>query len=130
MQLKYDGYHKIPSVCEIDIYKGIKYDERALVICKESPDNTGTSITNRAEVIAEKVCKMFDIDPFRLTWIEHYPARPNSRGRFRNDDGEVVDLVTFHVTRKGMSLSLSEPKWQRSSWEEVDEIRRQMRKIA
>ena len=64
----YKGYFGCDCHCTLEI-------DGNLVICTEDDDNEGTSITNMAEHLAPRVCYNFGIDPYQLTWIEHYPER-------------------------------------------------------
>ena len=88
----YEGYHKIPSFCYIDIHK----NENFTVVIATEPDydeeGAGTSVTNRAEHIATEVCKRYEIPMLKLVFIEHY-----DRSKFKLDDEheETWDLVSF-----------------------------------
>src|SRR4051794_20817669 len=70
----YAGLHGRPARCGLEIVE--LPNGRTVVIATELSDNPGVSITNFAEKLASLVCKMFDIDPTTLVWIEHYPAEP------------------------------------------------------
>lgn len=128
MELRWEGKLGAHCTCEIEVWKD--NDGNSLVIATElyEGNDYGKSITNCAEHLAYKVCGMFSLNPFNLTWIEHYPAREGRR-LFRNKDNEVVDKVKFQVRQVAMKLQINSPEWERSSWEEVNSIRRTMRKL-
>ena len=44
-----------------------------VAIATELP-NSGKSITNAAEELAEQICQYYEVPPDQLTLIEHYPA--------------------------------------------------------
>lgn len=75
------------------------------IICTEAPDNHSTSVTNRAEVIADLACAEYGIAKSELVWIEHYP--PHS------DIGETFDLVTFETGPDG--------KFRRPTWKHLSD---------
>ena len=105
----YKGFSGCDSKCWIRIFsKDLAY----IVIATELPDNPGTSITNTAAALATSVAIEFDIEPERLVWIEHYPARPDA------DHDETYDLVTF--TWDG--LRFSEPQWKHLGKEKAELI--------
>ena len=89
-KFNYEGYHKIPSFCYIDIYR---YPNFTIVIATEpdyNEEGSGTSITNRAEHIATEVSKKYNIPMIELTWIEHYNRVSNIKKE------ETWDLVFFN----------------------------------
>ena len=77
-----------------------------VILCTESPENEGTSITNMAEWIATLVCKEYGIRFEDLLWIEHYV---NLSATFADEvDGETFDFVTFQVEGD----HLAHPQWK------------------
>ena len=68
----YRGLHGFRAWCRLRIYRTTEKD---IVVATEMPDNPGTSITNFVEQLAGMVCADFLIEPNRLVWVEHYPAR-------------------------------------------------------
>lgn len=70
-----------------------------VAISTELP-NSGKSITNPAEELAEQVCQYYEIPPAQLIWIEHYPAESLA--------GEEFSLVSFSLERS----RLVKPRWQ------------------
>ena len=116
MLYDYPGYRDCPSFCNLDLT--ILPDGAAFVICAEHPDNPGTSVTNRAEFLATKVCRENTaIDPRRLTWIEHYPER-GSRFNPRPPTWSVVTFDYDSTTR-----TLRHPNWRYTDREEIDKLR-------
>lgn len=100
----YKGFHGCDSSCGITA--GRTTDGRIVVIATELPDNPGTSITNMAEHLATAICQNLGIDPHRLVWIEHYPARPGRDATW--------DLVTFKLQPEGFlrRWRLCRPQWR------------------
>jgi hypothetical protein len=70
----FDGLHGCPSRCHLRIYR--HPDRPVVVVATELTENRGTSITNALPDLAKRVCSAFDIDPYTLLWVEHYPAEP------------------------------------------------------
>lgn len=70
-----------------------------VAIATELPDS-GKSITNAAEELAEQICQYYEIPPSRLTLIEHYP--PDA---FTREDFTLVKFL-FSNSR------LTNPRWQ------------------
>lgn len=60
------------GVCRVEAI-GLK-SGRVLVICEQTPDNPGMSITNAIEFVAFEICRSYEIDPDRLILLEHYEA--------------------------------------------------------
>ncbi|HEX5506466.1 MAG TPA: hypothetical protein VFW96_27865, partial [Thermomicrobiales bacterium] len=100
-----------------------------VIVCSEMAENTNTSVTNLAEVIAaEVIARHFpwlldapDGDEQPVDWVEHYPAERGLR--------EAFDRVTFTpwriatrweggVTRR----CLGTPHWCRLTPEEVSRL--------
>lgn len=95
MKLEYKSVNGQLSYCNINV-KG------NLVIVTELRSNPGVSITNAAEIIAEKVCKNFKIKPEELIYIEHYQSE---KSFLRTTD--TFDFVEFDINNG----KFSEPKW-------------------
>jgi hypothetical protein len=80
-----------------------KSDDSVIVIASEMDDNPGMSVTNRAERLANHVCRELEIAPERLIWLEHYQGKNDcpqwSQERFR--------LVAFHLADN----RLHAPRW-------------------
>ena len=107
--------------CAIWIYA---HNGDTVVICTETKQNPGQSITNAAEYIATDVWHDEGFPPLeRFIWIEHYQA--DSRRR----EAETFDRVTF--TKELPSLRgprhqqaypcvLREPEWTRITQAEVE----------
>ena len=109
---KYKGFHRFKSKCRIRIYKTSNND---IVIATELKDNPGTPITNYAEQLATRIKYDYDIDPERLIWIEHYPARVYSGDKIEK---ESYDIVKFEWDGE----KYSKPEWKHSSKEEVETL--------
>lgn len=107
----YAGFRNAPSRCYLHwiakpqhVPDGpAKSDDSVIVIASELENNPGMSVTNRAEQLANQVCRELEIAPERLIWLEHYPggdkAPQYQQERFR--------LVAFHLA----DGRLSAPRW-------------------
>jgi hypothetical protein len=69
----YPGYHGRPARCRLRIF-ALGPDRPLVALVTELRDNPGTSVTNRAEVLAGLVTREYSIDPDVMCWIEHYPT--------------------------------------------------------
>ena len=119
----YKGIGGCDCFCELEIYEN-------LVICTESEENEGTSVTNWAEHLATEVCEKYGIDPEKLIWIERY----KDRGEYnRHNDTwaypEDFSLVEFKQKKKtewqagNLITSLfSAPKWRPLEKSVVEEL--------
>ena len=125
---KYEGYHKCKSQCYIQMKR--RENGSALVIATEDLEQTGTSITNRAEHIATHICIKNDIDPSRMLWIEHYPPTKPKSWTFSN---HTYNLISFRIsiagkfnrhpiTKESNPEFLSNPEWQHLTKERLTEI--------
>lgn len=63
-------WKKFQSSCRIRILVDDETGD-AVVVVQET--GNGTSVTNAAEQIATAVIKIYELDPARTTFIEHYP---------------------------------------------------------
>jgi len=107
----YEGYFGCDSHGDLQIFGNV-------VICTESEDNEGISITNMVEHLATRVCYQYRIDPHQLTWIEHYPQRG-----YRDEIPASYDLVTFDRARDGDGhIHFAKPKWHHFGKEKVEEL--------
>ncbi len=79
-----------------------------MVILTELPDNQGPSVTNTYEQVAQMVVRDFEINPAKVTWVEHYPQQPGHK--------ETFDFVEFTIA--GWKIT-SEPTWRSGSKEKV-----------
>ena len=123
----YEGYHKIPSFCYIEIHN---HENCTVVIATEpdyDEDGAGTSVTNRAEHIATEVCKHYDIPQDKLVWIEHY----DRKGYASDDRDETWDLCTFKREKTPTrdywdyprgEMVFTSPKWQPLTPEQKDRL--------
>jgi hypothetical protein len=101
-QLTYPSYNGAPTTCGLDHY--ITADgKREVFILTELPTSQGTSITNRAEVVAEEIENLYQLGHVfeadgnagrpkfpEAVYIEHYP-----RSKKRGDFDENFSVVTF-----------------------------------
>ena len=108
----YPGFHNREAWCDIEIYRYRQYD---LVVCRQRWDNSGTSVTNRVELIATQVCRDWDLSADRLVWLERYPV---SAGIQRQEE-------TCHLVRFGsfdVEEGFSDPRWGRLLVEEAQQF--------
>lgn len=97
------------SVCWLRVWKN---QEEVVVVATELSDNTGPSITNASEELANEVCKVFELkDPDKIIWIEHYPGTPSFTEHF--------DQVTFSKYISGNEFFLISPVWKYIKGEDV-----------
>lgn len=70
----YRGYHGVISVCYLRLYQP-KEPRPAIAIFTELDSNTGTSVTNRIEVLATLAWEFLQKTEAAPVVIEHYPNR-------------------------------------------------------
>ena len=104
--LKFTPPNRVPSSCDITIYRAIQ-----LVVVGETGE--GMSITNAAEIIATELVRQQGLDPRRMLYIEHYPEAQRPQ-----PFGETYDLVTF--TWDGNQAR--NPEWRHLTVDEFNEI--------
>ena len=70
------------------------------VILSELHDNPGTSVSNRAELIATMLLTecLAGVEPTKIRWIEHYPSGQNKKQ-------ETFDWIEFNYGRSGHVLT-------------------------
>lgn len=86
------------SQCRLRIYY-LAFNQ-AVVIITELEDNPGKSITDTAQQLIHLVCYRFGLAPYKVMWIEHYPAGDLKKS-------ETYDLITLtlgRVTSQRISL--------------------------
>ena len=110
----HDGYHLCPTYlgqtidCRVRI---IESHWNTVVIATDLSDSPRFSITRHSEDLASMICTQFGLDPDRLLWIEHLPARA--------DLGLTEDLYDLvHFNRDGRTLS--SPYWIPLTYDEVE----------
>lgn len=101
-EFPFKGFHGCESKCGLEI---LHEGDKATVTLTELPDNPGTSVTNAVEIIATEVYKRFlpGLPPENIRWIEHYPARGDSRDPLPETFDEVT--LSFDGQR------YHSPKW-------------------
>lgn len=85
---EYAGIDGCRCWCHLEIWQ--EAGRPSVVLATERLDNDGTSVTNRAEQLAEQVCREFKLEPRALIWLEAYE---------RTDDNDFNDLKTLGVER-------------------------------
>lgn len=116
--LHYSGYHGCRSFCRVRVYEGEGTPPvPPVVLATECDNNTGTSVTNRIEVIATQMYRLLERPPAGITVIEHYEDRafivalPPIK--------ETFDLVTFTWTCYQGAI---DPRWLPLTKAQVEEI--------
>jgi len=92
-QYNYEGFHGFESICDLEIRDNI-------VVFYEREDNKGTSVTNRIEYLAEKVCRDFFLNPNNITIFECYHEKEYShvifqKPLFRNPTWKRITTEDF-----------------------------------
>lgn len=123
-QFPYPGYFNQASDCILHVFQG---GGRYVVVATSNEDggNHGTSITNRAEALADTVKEFllpvarveFTGEGANAVWIEHYPDRGfDSRSRPMFE--ESFDIVQFQKH----SGKYTNPSWVRVEKDQVERL--------
>ena len=114
--LHYEGYGGVKSVCDVLIEHSQPPGTILVTVSQREEDDAGTSITNRAEVIATEVAKTMPsaLMP-EVRFVEHYEARPSLRG-------PVYDEVTFTWSDR----QASSPRWRRLGVDGYQQLRAEL----
>jgi hypothetical protein len=111
-EFKFDGLWDVPSLCGIKV---INKQENTIIIATELYDkNPGTSVTNFNTKLAALICQKKNLDPEKITFIEHTPDR-----------GSHMDIYseTFDVVKMSYSDGkFSDPQWNRITKKAMDEM--------
>ncbi|MYA40458.1 MAG: hypothetical protein F4Z31_01510 [Gemmatimonadetes bacterium] len=100
--LHYEGYDGVESVCDVLIEHSRPPGTILVTVSQREEDNAGTSITNRAKVIATQVARtMPSASMPDVRFVEHYQARPSLRGP-----------VYYEVTFTWSDRQASSPQWR------------------
>ena len=118
----YKGIGGCDCFCELEIYGN-------LVICTESEENEGTSVTNWAGPLASQVCEAYGIDPEKLIWIERYKDRGEyNRHQDTWEYPEDFSLVEFNIVpprtvfNRGVTSTLKHARWKPLAKSVVEEL--------
>jgi hypothetical protein len=118
-EFRYKPPHHIEAHCRVRIYSatgGYDGEDRTVVVISEAADNPGMSVTNASEDIATKIVQVFNIDPARTRWIEHYPQEA-----WRYHGREEIKPATYdEVFYSWRGLEAREPNWRRIPLEEIE----------
>ncbi len=93
--------------CRVRIFS--KENGQTVVLASQDDLQTGQSITNAAELIAEEVVRKFKIKPKDLIWLEAY----------QEQDRALIQMVQFEVTEDG---KFRDPVWQPLSNAEFESL--------
>jgi hypothetical protein len=108
----FNGLWGIPSKCGL---RRILKNDRAVVIVTELyQENTGSSVTSVAALLAKQIADKYHYDPAKLIYIE---CNPNMKSKLSFYDEEYF-LVSFdYVNEEFMN-----PSWAKLSKEEFTNI--------
>lgn len=97
------------SETHLQLYPGPPDDENRdhTVVMRELAENTGPTVLDDIEYVAEEVGRAFGMDPARVAWVVHWGAF--SYEDAAASDKEVLVRITFRRTSTGR---LSAPYWR------------------
>jgi hypothetical protein len=109
---EYPGYGQQMAFCDLEVYD--LPDDRILAIVTEPDNNSGASITNRAEVIFSQLMREFALDaPRQLVQIEHYGP------------DEILPEHWHRVTCESYNAGLKQyvnPDWEPMNHQEIQDL--------
>lgn len=108
----YEGYHGCKSFCDVRIH--VLTSGETLTMFTELEENMGTSVTNRSEHLATRICQEYHLNPTKTIFLERYP-----REQGRN---APVLPETSKVTYTWNGLKASRPIWTYLKPDEVHEL--------
>lgn len=117
----YTGYHGCKSVCYLRLYQPTGHSDQAMVaVFTELAGNSGTSITNRIEVLATMAWEFLQRPEVAPTVVEHYPARGHYNPHTEKwQFPEQFDLLEFSRKPDGC---FEKPRWRRVSRESIEAL--------
>lgn len=89
------GLGNFDAFCDIEIFL---QDGYTIIVASEEDKNTGTSITNAAEILIQAVSDHYNISLQEMIWIEHYL------------DGNIETFETVHI-KQDCNGKLEYPGW-------------------
>jgi hypothetical protein len=102
------------SFCQVDVYVPTDWKDRgpcALVVMSDPGRDSGVSVTNASEAIAQKIFKEIlepkfpEMNPALILWVERYP-----RGVGR--EYETLDKVQYAHAKLKETTVFTQPKWK------------------
>lgn len=66
----FKGFGIHPSICRVHLFS---FDENTIVVFEDMGWDTGTSITNASEQLANEIAELKNLHPNRTGWMECYP---------------------------------------------------------
>lgn len=106
------GKWNVPGICGLKVVQ--KPGKTIVIATNLYEHNPGTSISRWSAQLATAICQDFKIDPVDIVFIEHNPDRQSKLDFYK----ETFDMVEF----KRDGDKLSDPRWQRISKKEVDDM--------
>lgn len=104
---EYTDHNRRRAWCHLRAYDTT--NAKTLIIVTELQDNPGMSVTNAIECVAQAAVTKLNLDPWKLTLVEHY----NAASYHDADRPETFDLVTFAHIRPVGPRMFEGPRWQR-----------------
>jgi hypothetical protein len=113
----FKGYHGCASFCHLRIYQS-SAQSSLYIVMTELDANTGTSVTNAVESIANEIWKdlhhgdraCHGLQFPSPVWIEHYPNRGIFNAKTSKwEIPETFDLVEFEQSEEG---AFCRPQWR------------------
>ena len=105
-----------PAHCRVRIYLSEEMHDVPVVICSELSNNPGGSITNSAEVVAERVIRANELTT-PLVWIEHWPKDTTEGGA---ETFELVVFSNYKVEERAPYLGETRPWIGEPTWKPLD----------
>ncbi len=106
------GQWDMPSLCGLKIIS--KSNESIILVTNLYEQNPWTSISRWAAELAMIICDSYQIDPGKMTFIEHNPDKQSSLDFYRE---------TFHkVVFNSQYNKLSNPEWHQITKDEADQM--------
>jgi len=98
--MEYLGFGRIPSSCDVEIWK--LEDGRAVILCTDRGD--GTSVTNAAETVVQDVYEKYlkDTDKTKCLFMETYPYKDANIDQIVPvwDGDQVVSVNWVHIGKR------------------------------
>lgn len=116
------------SFCYIRLFDPTEKDKKVTVVATDPGDevDSGMSITNAAEMVAQQVCETFSIPIEKLRWIERYVDKPSVRAYKDGRDSikERWDEVNFGIRDGVGGTRLFNPDWHPLKAATIKELKR------
>ena len=95
----FKGYGGCASFCRVHLFTS---GELTIVVFEDLGDDTGTSITNASEQLANEIVRLRHLNPDKTSWLECYP-------RYTKDFD--IDVISYNYDQ--VANLYSNPQWSR-----------------